>query len=81
MNKNTRNDGKGQIYLSLQPSEMAVFRAASEVYAAYVASGKVSEGKENAYMQKAIKEAIQIAYHVENYILSDDETVQQDLLK
>ncbi len=73
--------GQGQVYLSLQPSEMAVFRAASEIYAAYVASGKVVEGKENAYMQKAIKEAIQIAYHVENYVISDEELEEKEVLK
>ncbi len=72
-----KNSGTGQIHLSLQPSEMAVFRAASNIYAAYVASGKVTEGNENTYMQKVIKEAIHIAYHVEHYVLSDGETARE----
>lgn len=79
MNGNTKS-GKGQIYFSLQPSEMAVFRAAAEIYAAYVSAGKVPDGKENAYIQKAIKEAIQIAFHVENYVISDEEFEQKELL-
>lgn len=63
-----------QVYLELQPSEMAIFRAASSIYSAYVSSGQVLPGEENTYMQKAIREAIQIAYAVERHVQSDDET-------
>jgi len=67
-------DASRQVYLSLQPSEMAVFRAASEIYAAYIASGAMSEGQEKIYIQKAIREALQIAYYVEQAVLSDGES-------
>ena len=60
-------------YFSLQPSEMAVFRAACEIYAAYVASGQVSEENKKDFYRRAISEAISIGRIVEKSIESDDE--------
>ena len=64
---------KSQYYFSLQPSEMAVFRCAAEIFAAYVVSGKVTEDNRNEYYKKAITDAIQIGRIVEKNIESDDE--------
>ncbi|MFW5698297.1 MAG: hypothetical protein ACOCZK_05645 [Planctomycetota bacterium] len=62
-------------YMSLQPSEMAVFRAASEIFAAYVASGQVGdEHARKQYMRQSISDAISLATHVEKLIQSDNET-------
>ncbi|MHC4423047.1 MAG: hypothetical protein ACYSWR_00035 [Planctomycetota bacterium] len=60
-------------YFSLQPSEMAVFKCASQIFAAYICSGKVSEENKNEYYKIAIQDAIRIGAIVEKNILSDDE--------
>ena len=62
-----------QRYFSLQPSEMAVFKCASQIFAAYIASGKVSEENKKDYYKIAIKDAIRIGLMVEKSIESDDE--------
>jgi len=64
---------KTQHYFKLQPSEMAVFKCASEIFAAYICSGKVTEENKNDYYKIAIKDAIRIGLIVEKSIESDDE--------
>lgn len=63
-----------QVFLQLEPSERTVTLAAAQIYAAYIAAGKVAEGDEGRWMQKAIGEAIQIAYHTDQAVQSDGET-------
>jgi hypothetical protein len=62
-----------KIALSLQPSEAVVARAAATIYAAYVAAGKVADGKEEEWMGRAVKEAIWIARAADDLIVSDTE--------
>lgn len=62
-----------QHYLSLQPSELAVVHAASTIYAAYISSGRVNDGEEKTWMEKSIREAIQIAKTADAAIQSDGE--------
>jgi len=64
---------KTQRYFSLQPSEMAVFKCASQIFAAYICSGNVTEENKNDYYKIAIKDAIRIGLMVEKSIQSDDE--------
>jgi hypothetical protein len=64
---------QSQHYFSLQPSEMAVFKCASQIFAAYISSGKVTEDNKNEYYKIAIRDAIKIGAIVEKTILSDDE--------
>lgn len=64
---------KGQRYFSLQPSEMAVLAGASQIFAAYISAGKVTEENKNDYYKIAIKDAIRIGQIVEKSIESDDE--------
>ena len=64
---------QSQRYFSLQPSEMAVFKSAAQIFAAYVSSGKVTEENKNDYYKIAIQDAIKIAAIVEKNIESDDE--------
>jgi len=64
---------KGQRYFSLQPSEMAVLAGASQIFAAYISAGKVTEENKNDYYKIAIKDAIRIGRIVEKSIESDDE--------
>lgn len=58
-------------YLTLQPSEMVVVQSAANIYAAYVAIGRVEEGREREWMDRSIREAIRIARVT-------DETIQAD---
>jgi hypothetical protein len=60
-------------YLSLQPSELAVAQSAATIYAAYVAAGRVPEGKENDWIRKSIGEAFTIARLTDESMHSDDE--------
>ena len=64
---------KSQCYFSLQPSEKAVFKCASQIFAAYICSGKVTEENKKEYYKIAIKDAIRIGQIVEKSIESDDE--------
>ena len=60
-------------YLRLQPSETAVFRAAANIFASYIATNQVTEDNEAQMMKKAIRAAISIARYVEKAVQSDDE--------
>jgi hypothetical protein len=58
-------------YITLQPSEQTLVTAAAAIYSAYIATGRVEDGQENAWIDRAIKAAIRIAKVT-------DETVQAD---
>jgi hypothetical protein len=77
---------QAQHYFSLQPSETAVFKCASQIFAAYISSGKVTEENKNDYYKLAIRDAIRIAAIVERNVQSDNELGEpkgesRDLLK
>lgn len=61
-------------YFKLEPSEMAIFRAAAQIYAGYVAAGKVTDQNEQDLMKKAIQVSVILARNIENLIQSDGET-------
>lgn len=60
--------------LSLQPSESVVVQAAASIYAAYITAGKVTEGREEEWMKRSIREAFFIARTTDDAITSDNET-------
>ena len=60
-------------YLKLEPSEQAVFHAASRLFAAYVASGQVTDATEAELMKRAVSRSIQLALFVERSVQSDGE--------
>jgi hypothetical protein len=60
-------------YLTLQPSEGIVIKAAAQIYAAYIQVGQVVSGQEEEWMKKSIKEAIQLAKTIDEIVVSDDE--------
>ena len=60
-------------YLNLQPSEGIVAQMAAHIYAAYIAAGRVPEGKEQEWMQRCIQEAFWIARTADEAIQSDTE--------
>ena len=62
-----------KVKVSLQASEGLVFQAASRIYAGFVAAGKVTEGHEHQWMERAIRDAIQLAQTTEKMVQSDSE--------
>ena len=60
-------------HLKLQISESVIVSAAAQIYSAYISAGKVTEGSEDQWMSRSIKEAIKIALATEDAIISDDE--------
>ena len=64
---------KKQYYANLQPSEMAIFRAAADIFSGYVAAGQVSDANESEMMEKSIKIAMKMADVVDRSVRSDDE--------
>ena len=59
--------------LSLHPSESVVVQASATIYAAYIASGQVSQGAENDWMKKSTREAIALAQMTAMAVHSDGE--------
>jgi uncharacterized membrane protein YvbJ len=60
-------------YLKLEPSEQAVFHAASRLYAAYITSGQLTDSNEGEVMKLAVTRAIQLALLTERSVQSDGE--------
>ena len=56
---------KSQHYFSLQPGEKAVYRCAAQIFAAYIAAGRVTEKNKPDYYRIAIRDAIKIGQIVE----------------
>jgi hypothetical protein len=59
--------------LSLQPSEATLFRAAAQIYAAYVAAGRVPTNEESAWMERSVREAYRLARIADEAVQSDNE--------
>jgi hypothetical protein len=64
---------KEKYHATLQPSETAIFQAAANIFASYVASGKVTDANENEMILKAIKTSITICSIVDKNVRSDEE--------
>jgi hypothetical protein len=62
-----------KLTLTLHPSEAVVVRAAAQIYAAYITAGRVEEGSEKQWMQRALDEALWIARTGDEMIHSDNE--------
>lgn len=62
-----------KLKLSLQPSEAVVAAAAATIYAAYITTGRVTEGKEEAWMDRALQEALKLAHMADRATQSDNE--------
>lgn len=65
---------KHQHFFKLQPSEMAIFQAAAQIFSGYVAGGQVKDHDEKEFLEKATANSIALARHIENIVQSDDET-------
>ena len=66
-------DMKKPSYLSLQHSESVIAAAAANIFAAYITSNHVKEGEEEAWMLRAVDEAIWIAMKADEKVHSDNE--------
>ena len=60
-------------YLKLQQSEGYIIHAAAVIYATQLASGRIEEGREDACMQQAIRDAIRIAKTVDAAVIAEGE--------
>ena len=59
--------------MSLQPSEIALFEAASRIYASYVLAGRITDGNENDMIDRSVQEAFHMARLIEEAIQADSE--------
>ena len=59
--------------LNLQPSEAALFRAATDLYAAYLIAGRVPAGQEKEWMGRAVQDAFTLARMADDAVISDTE--------
>ena len=60
-------------YFSLRPSETAIFQAAANIFASYIAAGQVTDENQAEMMEKAIAASISMAHHVDEVVVSDKE--------
>jgi hypothetical protein len=63
----------GKPRIQLEPSEQAITAAAATLLAAYVTAGKVAVGEERHYLERSVREAIQIARLVDSCVSADTE--------
>jgi hypothetical protein len=47
--------------VSLQGSERVVFQVAGNIYSTFLSHGKVPEGEERKWMERALRESLQLA--------------------
>ncbi|MCP4194398.1 MAG: hypothetical protein GY768_27640 [Planctomycetaceae bacterium] len=60
-------------HLTLRASESVVAAAAANIYSAYIVAGLVREGSESDWIDRAVKESIQIAKRSDELVVSDSE--------
>ena len=62
-----------EAFLQLHPSEQAVVHAASRIFAAHVAAGRVSDDNQAEIEERSVRAAIRIAVLTDRLVQSDDE--------
>ncbi|MDB4756120.1 hypothetical protein OAG51_03615 [Pirellulaceae bacterium] len=60
-------------HLKLQHSESIVIGAAAQIYSSYISLGKVGDDDTAVWIDRSVKEAIQLALAADDAIISDDE--------
>ena len=48
-------------------------QAAAQIYAAYISTGKVSDGDEERWMQRSVREALVLARATDDAVISESE--------
>jgi hypothetical protein len=66
------------VHLKLQHSESVVLQVAAQLYSAYIIAGRIAEGEEATWMERAIREAISMAVTTDAAVISDDEISGQE---
>ena len=64
---------ENHVHLTLQQTEGALVRAATQIYAAYITAGVMADGDGDAWMKRSIDEAIAIAKAVEAAVVAERE--------
>ena len=68
--------------VSLQPSKQIVALAAAQIYSAYVAAGSVPvDGDVEDWINRSVREAIEIAQKVDDSVQSDEELPDHEKLR
>ena len=65
--------GPKKFYANLQPSEMAIFRAAADIFSGYIAAGQVGDINESEMIKKSIGISMKMADMVDKAVQSDGE--------
>jgi hypothetical protein len=63
--------------VTLQPSKGVITQAAAQIYAAYVAVGRVQGDNSDQWIKQAIRDAIAIARTIDASVQSDEELPDQ----
>jgi len=63
-----------ETFLRLHPSESVVSSMAAQILSAFILSGKVESGNEDAYIDQAANLAIKLAKRIDRAVESDDES-------
>jgi hypothetical protein len=61
-------------YFSLEPSKIAVFRAAAQIFSGYVSAGQLTDSNEIDLIRKSITQSITLARSIERIIKGNSET-------
>ena len=62
-----------KVYLKLDAAEATVAQAAAQVYAAYIAAGRVTIGQEDKWLDRSVEEAIHLAVKTAERVVSSKE--------
>ena len=65
-------------YFNISATEGAVVQAAAQIYAAHITAGHVAEGEEDAWIQRAVRDAIVIARTTDDAVVSSEEVDSSD---
>jgi hypothetical protein len=60
-------------YVTLQPTEQALLTAAATIYSGYLAAGKVPEGQEDQWMDRAMQAAFRMCRVIDASVQADKE--------
>ncbi len=60
-------------YIQLQQSEGFVIQAATQIFAAHIVAGTMTEENKDTLMKQAIRDAIRISVAVDDAIVADSE--------
>ena len=59
--------------VTLQPSKSTLTAAAAQIYAAYIASGRVQDDDVDTWIERCVREAVAIARKIDGSVQSDEE--------